>query len=490
MATSQNPDRLLDLASQLQRAGRFGEAADVYVRLLQLKPDLPDSWYNLGYVLQHLRRSEAALNAYREALDRRVQQPEEAHLARALIYADQLARTDDAETELNIALRLNPGYFPALLNLGNIHEQRGQREQAVEAYEKALAVDPASALALARLSMVKTVRDADDPLIARLRSTIGRPGATPAERADLGFALGKALDDAGAYDEAFAAYGAANRDSRLSAGPNGVRYDPLAYEQFIDRIIRTFPGPSSDAPAASSGASQRIFVCGMFRSGSTLVEQMLARHPRVTSGGELPLLPRLVHEQLRAFDGSAPPIDARMLQRLRTLYQDGAAALFPGADVLTDKRPDNFLCIGLIKAMFPDAKIVHTRRDPLDNGLSLYFLHLSHAMPYALDLRDIGHWYRQYRRLMAHWKAIYGEQIHDVDYDPLVADPAPVARRLLDHCGLAWDDACLTPYRTDGVVRTASVWQVRQPIYTRSSGRWRHYSRHLDPLRAALAEAD
>lgn len=157
--------------------------------------------------------------------------------------------------------------------------------------------------------------------------------------------------------------------------------------------------------------------------------------------------------------------------------------------IVTDKRPDNFLHVGLIKAMFPEAKIVHTQRDPLDNLLSLHFLHLDPAMPYALDLEDAAHWHGEYRRLMAHWKALYSADIHDVDYDQLVRDPRPVIERLLEFLGLEWEDQCLAFHSGERVVKTASVWQVRQPLYTRSSGRWRNYERHLRPLIEAFGGA-
>ena len=157
--------------------------------------------------------------------------------------------------------------------------------------------------------------------------------------------------------------------------------------------------------------------------------------------------------------------------------------------LVTDKRPDNFLHIGLAKALFPDARIVHTVREPLDNLLSLWFLHLDPAMAYALDLEDAAHWHGQYRRLMAHWKALWPGDVFDLDYDALVADLRPNVAALLDFLGLGWDEKCLAFHAADNVVKTASAWQVREPLYRRSSGRWRHYARHLGPLRAALAQS-
>jgi tetratricopeptide (TPR) repeat protein len=480
-----NPDQLLREALQLLRTGRIHEAIDTYQRLLALRPDLPDSWYNLAFLQHQDRQYEQALASYQRALDCSISRPEEVHLNRAVILADHLARMDEAEQEFSSALRVNPHYLPALVNLGNLYEQCGDRERALGAYERALEIDPTNALALSRLPNLKPVADANDPLIARLRAALSRRGISPRERADLGFALGKALDASGSYDEAFAVYCEANRDSRLSAGPHAARYDAVAHERFVERLMRAFPEQANQAALQES--SQLIFICGMFRSGSTLVQQILASHSRVTAGGEIDFLPTMARQHLKPTADSFAPIDMSTLQQLRRSYLDGIASLYPGADIVTDKRPDNFLYIGLIKALFPDAKIVHTRRDPLDNCLSIFFLHLDHSMSYALDLLDIAHWYRQYERLMAYWKSLYGDSIHDVDYDALVADPRNTIQDLLDYCDLPWDDACLAFHKTKVIVKTPSAWQVRQPLYTRASGRWRNYERHLTELRSALA---
>jgi tetratricopeptide (TPR) repeat protein len=480
-----NPDQLLSEALRLLRTGRIHEAIDTYQRLLTLRPDLPDSWYNLAFLQHQVRQYEQALASYQRALDYGVGRPEEVHLNRAVILADHLARMDEAEQEFTSALRLNPRYIPALVNLGNLYEQCGDRERALAAYERALEIDPTNTLALSRLPNLKPVADANDPLIARLRAALSRRGISPGERADLGFALGKALDACGLYDEAFAAYCEANRDSRLGAGPHAARYDASAHERFVERLMRAFPGQANQvAPTVNS---RLIFICGMFRSGSTLVEQILASHPQVTAGGEIDLLPTMARQHLKPAADSFAPIDMSTLQQLRKTYLDGVASLYPDADIVTDKRPDNFLYLGLIKALFPEAKIVHTRRHPLDNCLSVFFLHLDHSMSYALDLLDIAHWYRQYEKLMAHWKSLYRDSIHDVDYDALVANPRNTIRNLLEYCELPWDDACLAFHKTKVIVKTPSAWQVRQPLYSRASGRWRNYERHLTELRAALA---
>ncbi len=465
---------LLNQASALREAGRVGEAIAAYQRLLAANPGLPGSWYNLGWLQKRARRFEDSLRSYAEALERGVGDPEEVHLNRAVILSDHLGRPEEALTELEAALELNPAYVPAFLNLGNLHEDRGDKEAARDSYRRALELEPNSALALARLAGVS---DADDRLIGRVRSAIADQAAQ-AEKADLGFALGRLLDQSGDHDGAFEAYAEANRASAASYGPDFRGYDRSAHEQLVDRLIATFAEPAE--PRAASAGDAPLFICGLFRSGSTLAEQILAGHSRVQAGGELDLIPALV-ARIRPYPDALASAEPAVFERLRGAYLAGVPAAAAGT-LVTDKRPDNFLHIGLIKAMFPEARIVHTRRDPLDNLLSLYFLHLDPGMAYALDLDDAAHWYREYRRLMAHWKAIYGADIHDVDYDELVREPRPVVERLLGFCGLEWEDQCLEFHSGLRVVKTASVWQVREPLYTRSSGRWKHYERHLRPL--------
>ena len=473
---------LLTQASALRAAGRVGEAIAAYQRLLAANPELPGSWYNLGWLQKQARHFEDALASYRQALDRGVDEPEEVHLNQAVILSDHLSRPEDALAELEAALALNPIYVPALLNLGNLHEDRGDRAAASDAYQRALAQQPGNALALARLAGVS---DADDELIERVRAAIAQAQTSPAEKADLGFALGRLLDQAGDYDAAFEAYAEANRASAASYGPKFRGYDRSAQEQLVDRLIAAFPVPAQ--PRESSEGQAPLFICGLFRSGSTLVEQILAGHSRVAAGGELDLIPALV-ARIQPYPEALEAADPAMFERLRRTYLAGLPAGGSGK-IVTDKRPDNFLHIGLIKAMFPEAKIVHTQRDPLDNLLSLHFLHLDPAMAYALDLEDAAHWHGEYRRLMAHWKALYGDDIHDVDYDQLVREPRPVVERLLAFCGLEWEDQCLAFHSGERVVKTASVWQVRQPLYTRSSGRWKNYERHLRPLIEAFGGA-
>lgn len=465
---------LLERADSLRRAGRLDEAIAAYTELLGREPDMPDSWYNLGWLRRQARQFEEALEAYAEALRRGAAHPEEIHLNRAVILSDQLARPEEAEVELRTALEHNPGFVPALLNLGNLYEDFGRRDEAEQAYRKALDIAPDDSLALSRLAgVVDAKSDAGSEVAGQIERAIDS-GRGPAELADLSFALARILDARGEFSKAFATADAANRASRASFGPRFRAYDRAEQERYVDRQIAAFPEPAKGEP----GEAPAIYICGMFRSGSTLIEQILSGHSRIASGGELDVIPALV-ARIEGYPGAVAEADRERVQGWRDFYLAGLPGCDRGTCFITDKRPDNFLHIGLIKTLFPGAKIVHTRRDRLDNLVSLHFLHLGPAMPYALDLADSAHWHGQYERLMAHWKSLYPNDIFDVDYDRLVRGPKPVVERLLAFLGLGWEDSLLEIDQRQGPVKTASVWQVREPIHARSSGRWRHYSEQL-----------
>ena len=482
MNIDENGRSMVRQAEALDGQGRLREAIAAYRQVLSRWPDLSDSWYNLGLLHRKIGEFPAALAAYQEALRRGISQPEEVHVNRGVIFSDCLRQYDAAERELDRALALNPAYVPALINLANLHEDLGRRERAAATYERILALDPEHPQALTRYAGLKNFGSLDDPMIARLTRARTNPALPAAARADVEFALGRAFDACAAYDAAFEAYQAANRHSRAGAGFRG--YDREAHERWIDRMINACPAPLP--PGNRRAAAPRpVFVCGMFRSGSTLTEQLLAGHPQVEAGGEIDFLPRSVQTQLAPYPESMALVSREALDALANDYETGLRQAFPGAAYVTDKRPDNFLYIGLIMALFPDAKIIHTTRNALDNCLSIYFLHLDHSMNYALDLMDIGHYYRQYLRLMAHWKSLFGAAILDSNYDELVREPKRVMERVQAFLGLDADERCLSVAAT-GAVKTASVWQVREPLYQRSSGRARHYSRQLAPLSGYL----
>lgn len=482
MTDASHVEPLMTRAAALREQGRFREAVEAYEALLRAAPQLPTAWYNLGYCQRMCGRFEDALASYLQAIARGLDQAEEAHLNRAVIFADALRREGDAEQELKRALGLNPKYAPALFNLANLYEDFGRRREALSLYEQILTLDPQHWEALSRHANLLPRGEQNDNVVAQLNAALAGSDISNADRASLGFALGRSLDRTGQYDAAFNAYARANVESQRA---HGGGYDRAQSEALIARIASAFADAAPHAPVSDAAP---IFICGMFRSGSTLAEQVLAGHKHVRAGGELDLIPALARGKLAPFPERAAQLTAADYAALAQNYADHVRRLFPDASIVTDKRPDNFLYVGLIKRMFPKAKIVHTVRHPLDNVLSVYFLHLDASLGYAFDLIDTAHQLRLSRQLMAHWRALYPGDIIDFDYDAFVADPRAAAQGLMGALSLDWDEECLAFHRRRNAVKTASVWQVREPLYTTSSGRWRNYAAQLAPVRDYLSD--
>ncbi len=300
----------------MRRTGRVPEAIAAYERLLTIRPDLADSWYNLGWLQRQARDFKSSLESYRRALDLGVSAPEEVHLNRAVIYSDYLHDPVGAERELRAALARNPDYIPALLNLGNLYEDLGERNLARAAYETILSREPLHSLALARLAGLSHSAILDVGLADRLRRAIDFRTSAAAEQADLGFALAALLDAAGEFDQAFEAASAANAASRSATN---AHYDRAMHERFVDRLIASFNRP---ALATSTQGTSPIFICGMYRSGSTLIEQVLAGHEAIKSGGELDLIPALV-ERITGYPETVTTVDSGTLSSWRDFYLSG-----------------------------------------------------------------------------------------------------------------------------------------------------------------------
>lgn len=473
---------LIESAARLREQGRFAQAAQAYAAVAQATPDVATTWYNLGFCQRMSGQFEAALTSYQNAISRGLDAAEEAHLNRAAIFSEALRRDADAQRELRRALELNPNYLPAILNLANLFEDFGRRQEAIALYVRALELAPKSSTALARYANLLQDGPEICAVVPRLRQAQNSPETTGADKAELGFSLGRILDRSGEFDAAFQAYANANAESRHALG--GV-YDRAAVEALVEKIIEVFSDP---VPTPESPGWSPVFVCGMFRSGSTLAEQVLAGHRRISPGGEIGVLPALVQETLTPFPERASKLERAILESLAKEYERRARQLVPGADLITDKWLGNYLYVGLIKRMFPSAKIVHTVRHPLDNVLSVFFLHLDASLGYAVELLDTAHQLRLSRRLMAHWRGMYPSDVVEFHYDEFVAQPRAAAQALVEALGLDWDEECLAIQRRTNAVKTASVWQVRQPLYATSSGRWENYRRQLEEVRSYLAD--
>jgi len=474
-------DSLAAKAAQLLSSGRDEEAIATYLHLLSNAPASPDAWFNLAYLQRRTGRYDDALRSYQAALDHGARSPEEVHVNRAAIFSEYLNRSDLAVRELEAALIVRPGYVHALFNLATIYEDLGDPAAARLRYREVLAAVADHAVALARVAMLDIHAGNAAGAVGDTTHALGRRQWHAEDAAELQFARARALDATGQHAAAFEALTFANTVSREAARSNGFVYDRQRQEALVDALIDTFPLKHQ---ASSEGGNVPIFICGLFRSGSTLVEQILAAHRDVTNGGELEVLPTLIRDRIESYPPALRAASISDLNDLRSRYLAETSKLVPEFRQITDKRPDNFLHIGLIKSLFPEAKIVHSYRDVADNLLSIYFLNFQHAVSYGFDLDDIAHWIGQYRRLMEHWKSVYGSDIIALDYDELVQWPETVVGRLLQACGLPWDANCLAPQLVENVVRTASVLQVREALHRRASGRARGYAPFLaDALR-------
>lgn len=440
----------MSLASIALQRGRPAQALPWLERVAATRPDLFDAQHNLGAVAQTLGRWPQAAQAYERAL---------------------ALRPEALETRRNLAI--------VLAVLGRI--------DAAEAQHRRLAEHPATrAWALTRLALLKpgAITDAD---LGAMRQAAGDPATDPETVAGLQFALGEVLERRGQDDAAFAAFAEGNRLKRQAFAADPATDPPSllrAHRASAERVARRFTADLLE-PRRGVGlaTSAPIFVVGMPRSGSTLIEQILSSHPQVMGLGETAALPKLLerHDLL-------PDLAPGLPRRLARDYLESIRALgWRGAGRFVDKTLENYLHVGAIAVMFPSAVILHAVRDPVDTCLSCYRQPFSSGGETLCDLAEIGTEYVIYRRLMDHWRAVLPGRVIDVDHEALVADPEPVTRWLVSEaCGLAWDDATLRFHEAAGPVRTASAAQVRQPIFRTSLQRWRRYERHLGPLFEAL----
>lgn len=472
-------DQLAQLYSEL---GDQLAAANCYEKLLARHPDFADGHFNHGYRLRAATKYNEALVAYGRALELGISGAEEVHLNKAVIFSDHLRQEAEAIVSLEKALDINPNYLPALFNLGNLREEAGDRSAASSLFKKALEIDSNYFEALARLADIETFSSVSDPIIQRMQHVVKAPDIQISTKANLYFALGKALNDCGVWKDAFQFYAEGNKINQQLLGD----YDAKGHTKLIDSIITQFSADWFDNIEPVSDFAP-IFICGMFRSGSTLIEQVLAGHPDVTAGGERDFFPRAIKSHFSPYPSSIMNVELSLLKEVAHKYEQDLVQTFGKGALITDKRPDNFLYLGLIKTLFPKARIIFTTRDARDNCLSVFFQRLGRQMLYANDLEDLAHYYQEHLRLMGHWKAIFGEDIHTVHYDTFIEDPEKVTRELLEFLGLKWHAGCLDFHKRTNHVKTASVWQVRQPLYKKSSGRWKNYEGHIAPLLQELA---
>jgi Flp pilus assembly protein TadD len=482
--------KLLALATQAtecHRAGRIPEAITQYDRMLALAPHFSEVHNNRGLALAELGRFEEAVDAYRRALDIRPDSSET--LCNLGVALSQLERYDEAEAKFRRSIAANPGFAGAYNNLGLIMKERGRMAEARLATEHAIRLSPRNPSYYDNLAVLRSFTSGDPYATALEELAVDGASLSAVDQMHLNFALAKAYEQMGRTDSAFARVRAGNAFKRRQ-----ITYDEAATLGQMNRTPQLFSRESiQDRRGFGERSAVPIFIVGMPRSGTTLIEQILASHPEVFGAGELNLFEQAI-DAVRAavplcppFPDLVPAMSAEHFRNLGALYLEGLTRRAPDAARITDKMPGNFVFVGMMHLALPDATIIHAIRDPVDTCVSCFFVHFARGHSYSYDLAELGRYYRQYRALMAHWRRVLPTaRIIDVRYEDLVADLEGVARRIIAHCGLIWDARCLDFYRTERPVRTASAPQVRQPIYKTSVGRSRAYEKFLGPLIAEL----
>jgi tetratricopeptide (TPR) repeat protein len=464
----------------LHRLGRDDEAIAAYERALALRPQDAEALNDLGNVLQSLERHAEAIERYRQALDLN---PTFAaahdNLANSLHALD---RHDEAIAEYQAALAARPDNAAAHSNLGTALRELGRLDEARRAFERAVALAPSQAFFHLNLAELKRFADGD-PQLAALASLAERAESLPPqEQIDLAFALAKAHADLGDAATAFVHLRQGNALKRRE-----IDYDESATLSVLARIATIFTPELLRAKSGRGDPSDTpVFIIGMPRSGTSLVEQILASHRDVFGAGEITDFTALTQD-FAAFPEDVASIGSEAVGALGARYVAGLVARAPAARRITDKLPANFLLTGLIHLALPRARIIHVRRDPRDTCWSCFATLFTAGQPFAFDLGELGRYYRAYEQLMTHWRQVLPRgAMLEIDYEDIVADLPGEARRLVAYCGLDWDEACLAFHRTERAVRTASASQVRRPIYRSAIGRWRAYAGELGPLFDAL----
>jgi len=478
----ENPDVHNNLGNALHALGRAVEAVSCYRQALQLDPNFVEVHNNLGNVFQELGRLDEAEASYRRAIEI---SPgfADAHnnLGNTLL---DLERLDEAEASYRRAIQIKPDFAAAHSNLGSALMALGKIGEGEISLSRAIELAPGEARTLATALLHIPYRQ-DDPRFSQLEAVYSRRESLPLkERIKLDFSMGKAMENIGQYDKSFGAYAEGNR-LHFQSHP----IDETEIERALEKTCSFFSADLFKECAALANTlppvrDERvpIFIVGMLRSGTTLIEQILASHPAVFGAGELPTLKAVL--SLRDATNSANGEEALLaMRKLGQEYLEQVWRLAPNARYITDKLPGNYFHLGLIHLMLPNAKIIHSMRDPVDTCFSCYALRFTHGHEYTYDLGALGRQYMRYRKLMAHWHSVLPPgRILDVRYEDIVADPEHQARRLLDYLGLPWDPSCLKFHEHKRAVHTASVIQVRRPIYTSSVARWKHFEKHLGPL--------
>ena len=469
------------LGSIALEEGRYKLATRLLRNAVKLAPDYFAAWVDLSRALTEFEQFDDARDAVAELIKL------EGSLAYPYVLLGNLeSKVGDYEaavTAFEAALNRQADNGGALAGLGHALKTVGRQEQAIDRYRSCVQRYPTFGEAWWSLANLKTFRFSDDE-VAVMEQHVDEERLGDETRVNINFALGKAYEDRGDYDKAFHRYDMGNQLRR----PHEV-YDPVQNEALHDQIIEMITPQFIEENA--SHAEQRndpIFIVGLPRSGSTLIEQILASHSQVDGTHELPDLPRVIRTinqwQIhgKGYPVAVPLLEPVHIKELGKQYLDATQRYRKGASRFTDKMPNNFSMVGLLALILPNAKIINARRHPLDSCMGSYKQLFYRGQSFTYDLVELGEYYLDYQRIMDHWHKVLPGRVLDVHYENMVANQDDETRRLIEFCDLPWEDACLRFYETDRAVNTASSEQVRQPIYSKSINSWRRFESHLGPL--------
>jgi len=470
-----------NLANSLSQLGRIDEAKGVVERALSLRPGPAIANRALGDLGCQAMEYARAEDFYRRAL---ALEPGDIHSHSGLGNTlRRLGRLDEALACYDEAARLQPGNPIVHLNRGNILSDLGRIDDAVESYRNSIRLKPDHARTYQLLAGIRK-HTAYDTELEAMEALYNKPRISAEDQTNLAFGLGKAFEDLQQYDKAFEFFKQGNK-SRRCMTPYSIAEDVALFENlkstFDDSFFERNQGLGCDDDTA-------IFILGMPRSGTSLVEQILASHPQVHGAGELAELEAVCKGDVEAFPGGVAQLKPGAWKDLADDYLQRLRDHAASVPRITDKMPQNFLYIGMIAIMLSNAKIIHCRRDPMDTCLSLFkSLFFSAGHQWCYDIEDLGRYYRLYEGLMEHWHRVLPGRIFDLRYEGLVADSEQQIRGLLDYCELPFDAACLSFHESKRSVQTLSFAQVRQPIYSSSVHAWKRYEKHLQPLVSQLS---
>ncbi|MGD8574740.1 MAG: sulfotransferase [Gammaproteobacteria bacterium] len=485
---SQEQELQLTSAADALRAGDARQAESITARVLAVAPGHPGAHYLAALACDRQGR-------LRESIEHMVAatagDPDNAeyHFVRSEL-AYRAGDLEHALSALESGLEREPDRAQDIVNKAALLSELGRIPEAIAAYEQALALDPDFGRGHYGLAVIKEYRPGD-PQIAQMEQLYRRPDLDEEDRYGLAFALGRAHEQCGNYRDAFTYFREGNAIRRRT-----VQFD-LAQERANAReIIASTPGELFEGRDREGCRDDTpVFVVGMPRSGTTLVEQILASHPQVAGAGEIMDLPRAVYQTLAGSSASrlnlprdlarVPPA---VWRHAGEMYARGLRERHPGAERIVDKMPFNYTMLCFIALMLPNARIIHCRRDPMDTCVSCFTTAFGKDRGFTYDLAEVGGTYVTYRALMSHWHDVLPGRILDVDYESMVDDLEGGARRMIDYLGLPWDESCLAFHANAREVRTASLAQVRRPVYASSVGKWKNYEPWLEPLITALSQ--